>query len=147
MSSVVRMSEASALGLHAMVHLAERPPEGARPFVTVPQIAASLSASVTHLQKVMRRLSCVGLVRAVRGPRGGFALAKDPGEITLLAIFEALEGELSLNGCLFSQPVCDRLHCIMGGVIERVNTEVRDYMARTTLAELTRSGSATGARQ
>jgi len=130
-----------------MVLLAERPTDSAQRFVTVPQIAASLSASVTHLQKVMRQLSRIGLVRAVRGPRGGFALAKDPAEISLLAVFEALEGELSLNGCLFSQPVCDRTHCIMGGVIERVNTEVRDYMAHTTLEELARNETTAGERQ
>jgi Rrf2 family protein len=132
MSSMLRLSEATALGLHAVVYLAERPERA-----TTQQIAERLNASTAHLAKVLQRLTAAGIVRGVRGPNGGFQLDVPTTELRLLDVYEAIEGPFSPSGCLFAQPVCDRIACIMGGLIERLNGEIHDYLTETTVASLT----------
>ena len=147
MRSVIRMSEATALGLHAMVAIAERSLGDDGKLLTVHAMAEALHASAHHLSKVLQRLSHGGLVRAVRGPGGGYALATPASETSLLKIYELFEGPLALSGCLFSDSACRRSVCIMGGLIDRVNHEVRDYLEHTTLDTLARQGCITDLRE
>ena len=128
MADLLRMSEATALGLHAAVLAAA----GDR-IVTTTRIAEELSASEAHLSKVLQVLARSGILESKRGPNGGYALTKPAGEITLLDVYEAMAGEIRLDGCLFSRPVCDRVNCIFGNLVERVRAEVSESMRATTL--------------
>jgi len=132
MSSMLRISEATALALHAVVYLAAS--ESRR---TTQAIADRLGASSAHLSKVLQRLASVGIVSGTRGPRGGFVLASNPEELRLLEVFEAVEGPFSPSNCLFPSPVCDRTTCIMGGLLARLNGEILKYLETTSIAELT----------
>ena len=130
--SLVKISEATALALHATIYLASQ--AGRR--VPLAVIAKVHGASAATLSKVMQRLVHAGLVRSVRGPRGGFELLKDPGEIALVAVYEAIEGPLSPAHCLLQKRVCDGSQCILGPLVEQVNREVRDYLENTNIAQL-----------
>jgi Rrf2 family transcriptional regulator, nitric oxide-sensitive transcriptional repressor len=132
MSSVIKISEACSLALHAMVMMAANP---AKKFSTH-EMAQKLKASEAHLSKVMQRLVKTKLVTSGRGPKGGFELASDPDKITLMDIFEAIEGPLSESHCLVGQPVCGRMNCIMGDILNNVNNELRKYLSETSLAML-----------
>ena len=79
----------------------------------------------------------MGLVEATRGPKGGFRLAKPGSEISLLQVYEAIEGPLADTTCLLGEPICRGDKCILGGLLETVNRQVREYLASTTLADLT----------
>lgn len=57
-------------------------------------IHRTLGGSATYLHKIMRKLVVGGLISSVSGNSGGFSLAKDPAEITLLQIYHATEGEV-----------------------------------------------------
>jgi len=131
MPNLLRVSEAASLALHAMVFVAG---ESDGP-VSTPQIAESLAVSEAHLSKVLQRLAQMGLVRSVRGPKGGFVLARPDSKITLLNVYEAIEGRLTVSRCLFAKPVCNG-HCILGGLLGEVNQRVRDHLAKTTLSQL-----------
>ena len=133
MSTVVRMSEAASLGLHAMALLAKEP--GC--VCSTREIAGTLNVSEAHLAKVMQRLARSGYASSVRGRRGGFALAGD-GDPTLLELYEAIEGALEQPGCLLGIPVCDGEVCILGGLLEDTGRRVRDYLAETRLSGLAR---------
>ncbi len=130
MAELVRMSEATALGMHAMVALADA--EGP---VSAAETADRLSVSPAHLAKVMRALARAGLLAARRGPSGGYALARPSSEIRLLEVYEALEGPLRRDGCLFARPVCGRERCALGTVVSGVRSEVHEYLKETTLAD------------
>ena len=95
-----------------------------------------LHVSQAHLSKVLQRLSKAGLVRPLRGPRGGFTLARSASRITLLDVFEAIEGPLQPSGCLLSHPICEDRGCILGGLLESTNRKVREYLTGTRLSEL-----------
>lgn len=132
MPGVVKISEAASLALHAMVVLVKNPD---RP-VSTNEIATTLGVSENHLSKVLQRLVKGGLLGSVRGPNGGFSLQDSPARITLLQVYEAVEGPLIQAQCLFNRPICDGKSCMLGGLIETVNKDVRDQLERTTLDQL-----------
>lgn len=136
MTRLLKMSDATALGLHAMVYLAERP-DG---IITTNEIAAYLKVSEAHLSKVLQRLAKVGLVKSVRGPKGGFTLTNNSDKTHLLAIYEALEGPFPNLSCLFPTPICDNTDCIMGGVLTKLSREIREYLATTMITHLAKGG-------
>jgi Rrf2 family protein len=133
MAEILKISDAASLGLHAMAYLASVP-EGEP--ASAGEMARQLGVSEAHLAKVMQRLSQAGLTRSKRGPRGGFVLAKRPEEITLLDIYEAIEGPLRQRECLLGRPVC-RSKCILGGLMGELHEKVYSHFSRTLLSDFT----------
>lgn len=130
MAELVRMSEATAIGIHAMLVLAE----AGQP-LPASATAGNLAVSQAHLSKVLQSLTRVGLLEARRGPNGGYALAKPQDEIRLLDIYEALEGPLRRDGCLFAKPICRRRRCALGNTVAGVRSQIYTYLHDTTLAD------------
>jgi Rrf2 family protein len=60
----------------------------------------------TYLEQLMVPLRKSGIVMAVRGAKGGYTLARNPAEITVLSILEALEGPLTLSDCPSGSACC-----------------------------------------
>ena len=131
MSGILKISEAVSLALHGSVLLASQDRA-----LSNKQIAHVLHASEAHLHKVMRRLAAAGILLSTPGPGGGFSLAKPPKKITLLNIYEAVEGPLGETRCLLTVPLCDGKACILGGLIHQTNQAVRNYLQNTTLAQV-----------
>lgn len=101
MAGLLRITDAAVLGIHALALMAS-----AEEPTRVTQLAGTLEASEAHLSKVMQRLSRAGMVTSVRGPKGGFLLARNPDDVTLLEIYEALDGPLAEETCLLARPAC-----------------------------------------
>ena len=135
MSSPFRMSEAASLALHAATFLAADSGRPSRP-VAAREIAAALGASGAHLSKVLQRLAKAGLVTSTRGPAGGFRLARPASKITLLEVYEAIEGDLDAPDCLFGRAVCAGRGCICGDLLSEVHDRTRRRLAGTRLSEL-----------
>jgi len=129
---MLRISTAASLALHAISLLAAN---GNRTLSTK-EIAAKLRASEAHLSKVLQRLGKARLVEATRGPKGGFCPARPGGDISLLEVYEAIEGPLQDSVCLLGEPVCQGEKCILGGLLETVNQQAREYLGGTTLSDL-----------
>ena len=85
---------------------------------------------------MLQRIARAGLVKSFRGPRGGFKLADKDGDTTLLEVYEAVEGPLEEGRCLMGTSVCSGERCILGGLLETTNREIREYLAGTKLSEL-----------
>ncbi len=101
------------------------------------KIAAELKVSEAHLSKVLQRLARLGLVRSIRGARGGFILGRDPDEVTLLDAYEAIDGPLRPSSCLMQHRACQGRGCILGDMLETINNDVRDHLSSQKLSELT----------
>lgn len=133
MSNLLKITEAASLGLHTMTLLAAEPGR----LVNAKEAAAALQASEAHLAKVLQRLARAGLVESVRGPKGGFSLARPADQITLLEVYEAIEGPMVVRHCLFSTQLCNGEKCIFGNMLESVDAQVRQYLASTKLHQVT----------
>jgi len=131
MRNVIQISEAASLALHGMGILAMC---GGR--VSVQEIAEKTGASEAHLSKVFQRLSRAGLVNSMRGPKGGFALARPAEEITLLDIFTAIEGDPRPEPCLLSKERCIFNDCLLGDLIPEINRRFLDHLSQKTLATI-----------
>ena len=134
MTHVLKISDAANLAFHAMVFLAANSDR----LVSNHEIATALNVSENHLSKVLQRLAKDGLVKSIRGPKGGFALEKPADQITLLDIFQAIDGPLASSNCLLGNPLCNG-KCILGELLKTMNKQVKDYFSATKISELTMS--------
>lgn len=132
MSEVFKISDAASLAFHAMAFLAEDPGR----MLQTKEIAARFQVSENHLSKVLQRLTKSGLIKAVRGPHGGFQMDKDPNLVTLLNVYEAIEGPLETTNCLLGSPVCGWTNCVLGNLLRNVNGEIKEYLTKTRLGDL-----------
>lgn len=60
----------------------------------------------SFLAKIISQLSIAGLLHTSRGARGGVTLARDPQDITLLEVVEAIDGPIRLNECIGNEGAC-----------------------------------------
>jgi Rrf2 family protein len=132
MSKLVKIPESVSLALHSMAVLAERSDE----IVTTRDIAEILGASSAHLAKVLKTLEHTGYVHSTRGPAGGFQLAVDPDQVTLMEIYTAIEGPLRMEECLLSSSICSGGQCIFGEILESLERQFRENLENTKLSEL-----------
>ena len=86
----MKLSTRSTYGMRALVELALA--QGRGP-VSATLIAKRQDLSVAYLEQLLHRLKKRGLVSSVRGPRGGYVLAKDPQRITMADVVGILDGE------------------------------------------------------
>ena len=133
MAGIINISEAANIGMHACMVLARSGPERK---LRTRRIAETLGVSAAHLSKVLQRLGRAGLVEATRGPRGGNRLARPAAAISLLDIYEALEGPLVDGDCLLPRPICGGgACCLLGGLLRDMNRAAREYLRGISLAE------------
>lgn len=141
MHNVLNITEAASIALHTMSLLATQDDNGQ---LTTKQIADSLKVSENHLSKVIQRLVKSNYIAAQRGPKGGVRLGKAAEEITLLEIFELMDGKLNSSGCLLKTSMCSPGSCIFGNLLTDVDKEFYRYMSTTTLAALSDSHKSGG---
>jgi Rrf2 family transcriptional regulator, nitric oxide-sensitive transcriptional repressor len=132
MNSLLKISEAAKLALHTVVLLCEKD-DG---FISIKDIVAKIPFSEAHLSKVLQRLGKEGFVKSIRGPNGGFALNKDPKEIRLLDIYEAIDGPVDLSDCLLDRKICGRDKCILDGVLDDLNTNFYRILKETSISDV-----------
>ena len=132
MPCALKISEAASRAMHTLGYLAKRE-DGP---ITSREIANRFEISEAHLAKVLQRLVKVELLRSVRGPRGGFSLTRSPESVTLLEIFEAIEGRFEPSQCLLSSAICDGDNCILGKIVLEANNMLRTRLEETTLVDV-----------
>jgi Rrf2 family protein len=70
------------------------------------QVAEEQKIPPSFLAKIISQLSIAGLLHTSRGARGGVMLAKQPADITLLDVVEAIDGPITLNECAGEEGMC-----------------------------------------
>lgn len=70
------------------------------------QIAESKKIPASFLAKIISQLSIAGLIHTSRGARGGVSLARDPSEVSVLEVVEAIDGPISFNDCTLDPHQC-----------------------------------------
>jgi Rrf2 family protein len=135
MGKPIQFSEAAFIGIHAMSIISM----SKNNFVNVNKIAELTGASKNHISKIMQILVKAGFLSSVRGPSGGFSLAKDPSEITFLDIYEAIEGKISIKDCPFDKPICPFNVCLVSNIFPKITHELIEFLRSTTLESIRHS--------
>ncbi len=91
----MKLSTRSRYGLQAMVTLAAQEAAGGGACVKLNAIAKEHGMSEYYLEQLFLPLKKAGLVKSVRGAKGGYMLSRPAGEVTAGDVLRALEGTLS----------------------------------------------------
>ena len=96
----------------------------------------------SFLSKIFQNLAKAGYVNSFRGTGGGFTLLKDPAEITLLDIVEAIDGRIFLNVCLNDGALCNNKPiCAVHTVWNDAQTYMLDLLRKNTFEHLAEKNS------
>lgn len=69
-------------------------------------IAEKQQIPSSFLAKIISQLSVAGIIHTSRGAHGGVSLAKNPNEISVLEVIEAIDGPVMLNECTHNPAIC-----------------------------------------
>ncbi|KAF0145452.1 MAG: BadM/Rrf2 family transcriptional regulator [Nitrospirae bacterium] len=97
---------------------------------SVDEISNAMYVPKSFLAKILQRLMKAGIVSSTRGIKGGFQLAKDPKDINLLEVIEAIQGVSAANICAIDSRLCRlsgrcTVHPIWVKIREKVEKELK----------------------
>ena len=128
----MKLTPAAEFAVRGAIVLAEQYGQGP---VTLDTICAVRSLSKQYLTKIFASLARANLVVPIRGKHGGFTLSREPAQITLLEVIEAVEGPIVMNFCQHVPSQCERVDCTIRPVWADVQTLVRNKLSAVTLKD------------
>jgi Rrf2 family protein len=139
----MKLSTRTRYGIRAIVELAQY--EGERP-LQLKAIAERQDISVKYLEQLMGVLRSAGLVRSVRGSKGGYVLARLPEQIRLSEVFHCLEGPITTTECVGDEDYCKRsADCAAREVWTEVEAAINRVLDAITLADMVEKARVRGA--
>jgi Rrf2 family cysteine metabolism transcriptional repressor len=103
------------------------------------EISSRQQVSVKYLEHLLASLRAAGLVRSVRGAKGGHALTRSPDEINLREIYQVFEGVEGFVECSTGPELCDRVDgCVTREVWAQMYDACMEILKSTTLGDLAR---------
>lgn len=138
------LSKGCVYGIRAVLYVAGRPAAkaGQSGYVSIAEIAKALGLSFHFLTKILQGLTSRGILASYRGPRGGVALARPAGRISLLDIVDALDGTEAFHACILGLEGCgERRPCPMHREWARRRADLRKALAAARVGALARRGA------
>ena len=133
----MRVSSKAHYGLRMMTELAKAYGHGP---MSIAEVARVEHLPLAYLEQLAGQLRRGGLVQSTRGVHGGYALTRSPQEISVLAVVQVVEGEVSPVECVSSSYVsghCAREGaCASRGLWQRLKHSIELVLQETSLAEL-----------
>ena len=130
----MKLSTRTRYGIRAILELAENHGQGP---LQIKIIAQNQDISVKYLEQLMAILKSAGLVRSIRGPKGGYLLAKAPNQIKLSDVFDCLEGPVTTVECVEDKDYCARAaDCVARQVWAQVQQAIKNVLQSITLQDL-----------
>ena len=131
----MRLSTRGRYALRLMLDIALRPEEDS---ISLKSVAQRQDISVKYLEQIAAPLVRGGLLRAIRGARGGYQLCRMPEEYTVGLILRTIEGSLSPVACVEQgETVCSRMDdCVTVEVYRRINDAIDNVVDHITLRDL-----------
>jgi Rrf2 family transcriptional regulator, iron-sulfur cluster assembly transcription factor len=120
--------------IRACTHLAGQPDA----LVTLKDLTREESIPAPFVGKILQSLVRAGILRSVKGPRGGYGLARRPRDISLFTVMAAVDGARHLEVCALGLDRCsDEATCPLHEAFKPLRHAIRQYLESTTLADTT----------
>jgi Rrf2 family transcriptional regulator, iron-sulfur cluster assembly transcription factor len=132
----VKLSTKGRYAVMAMADLAQR--SGGRP-VALAEVAVRQEISLSYLEQLFGRLRRGGLVKSVRGPGGGYMLARDPEQMRIADIIIAVDEPIKATRCTPGSPNGCHSHrgrCLTHDLWEELGNQIYLYLSSVTLADV-----------
>lgn len=104
--------------------------------VTLAGISERQSISLSYLEQLFSRLRRCGLVKSVRGPGGGYRIAKALDEISVSEIISAVDELIDATQCGGHENCRDERRCMTHDLWSSLNVKILEYLSGISLAEL-----------
>lgn len=138
----MKLSTRTRYGIRAIIELAQY--EGTRP-LQLKTIAERQDISIKYLEQLMGLLRSAGLVRSVRGSKGGYALGRPAEQIRLSEVFRCLEGPVTTTECVEDGEACKRsADCVAREIWVDVEAAIHNVLDSITLADLVKKAKTRG---
>ncbi|MCE5340510.1 MAG: Rrf2 family transcriptional regulator [Planctomycetaceae bacterium] len=138
----MKLSTRTRYGMRALLELALAHNAGP---LQIKVIAERQNISNKYLEQLVAMLKTAGLVRSIRGPHGGYVLAKPPDEIKLLDVFKTLEGSTLTVECVDQEHICDnQSDCITRKLWMEINQAIITVLESKTLGDLVKMSEISG---
>ncbi|MCC7343710.1 MAG: Rrf2 family transcriptional regulator [Deltaproteobacteria bacterium] len=134
---MLHFNKKTEYALLAIEHMIRK--EGqALPVTSTREISQSCHIPYPLLAKVMQRLAAHGVIRAFQGTKGGYVLAKPPGDITVAHVVEIFDGPFAVAECFNGEKItCPQWDgCLIKGPFYELNHKIYNLLAQTTVADL-----------
>jgi len=130
----MKLSTKGRYGTRALLDLAIYYGKGP---VLLRDIAQRQQISLHYLERLISPLIAGGIIRSIRGARGGVSLAKSPEDINLSEVIRLLEGSLAPVDCVDNAELCTRSDsCVTRDVWCELNDAISGVLESTTLQDL-----------
>lgn len=130
----MRISSKIRYGARAVLELASHYGEGP---IDLKEIARKEDISLKYLEQVIIPLRTAGLVKSIRGSKGGYSLAKPPSEISLSDLVEVLDGPIDLIECLKDPKSCSKSSsCVTRDVWKEASDALYKVLSSITFEEM-----------
>lgn len=129
----MRLTTKGRFAVTAMIDLAEH--QGEMP-VSLARIAERQDISFSYLEQLFGKLRRYALVNSMRGPGGGYRLARDSSEITVAEIVIAVDEPLDATSCGGKQNCRDAGRCRTHHLWSNLNKRIYAYLDSVTLLDL-----------
>ena len=123
--------------IQAVLYLALKPHEGK---TSIKELTQQLEIPYHFVAKILQDLGRKGLLISLKGPSGGFALARRPEEITLLEIVDAIDGTGFLHDCVLGFPECSsKTPCPAHDRWAKVRESIGEMLIGQTVAQMAKN--------
>jgi Rrf2 family protein len=131
----MKISTKGDYGIRALIELAHHFGD-ARPLQSS-EIAARQKIPESYLEQLLTVLRRAGFIRSVRGPQGGHALLREPRDLRVSEVVEALEGSIMPTDCLDETSACSKNGgCAQREMWQAVREAILGVLDGTTIADL-----------
>jgi Rrf2 family protein len=131
---MLRLSKKADYALMAMKHLAVRRDRGSS---SAREIAEQYGIPIELMAKVLQRLVRKGLLVSHQGTRGGYQLAREPLQISVADVIQAIDGPVTVTACTTADAQCEQFaKCNVRDPLWRVRERILSALGECTLAEL-----------
>ena len=109
--------------------------------LSVSDICEREAITAPFAYKIQKKLQNAGIVQGYRGVHGGYALKKDPAELTLYDIYSAIDSDMSIIECLNGRCECARngqngVPCYAHDELKDIQDELWTMLRRKSIKEL-----------
>ncbi len=114
--------------------------------ISIRELSSAEGISPEFLEQIFFRLRKSGIIKSTRGPGGGFQMDRNPAEVTIKDIFDAVGEEISLTPCTASDgsrvPCNHEENCLAHDLWVETADYINDYFKRITIKEILEKQSA-----
>jgi Rrf2 family iron-sulfur cluster assembly transcriptional regulator len=129
----MRLTTKGRFAVTAMIDLAMNDREGP---VTLAEISQRQQISLSYLEQLFGKLRRRGLVSSVRGPGGGYTVARKPDELSVAEVIRAVDEPIDATQCGGMENCRGERKCLTHDLWASLNDKIFEYLNGVTLGQL-----------